>query len=106
MLRQRLSKVQAELEHFETLEVGLEDACQVEDIEAIAEELRETGIAASSGRVKARHVGDCFYPAYTLSTKRDRYGAPLVIRQQGGPGVYQYLPLLYVREPRVLNGND
>ena len=46
------------------------------------------------GRVKTIVVSDCVYGGYTLSTRRDRYGDPLVIRQQGGTGTILFLPVV------------
>ena len=47
------------------------------------------------GKVKTIVQGECVYGGYTLGTTRDRYGAPLVIRQQGGTGTILYLPVVF-----------
>lgn len=46
------------------------------------------------GRVKTIVQGECVYGGYTLGTTRDRYGAPLVIQQQGGTYTFLYLPIV------------
>lgn len=48
-------------------------------------------------RVRAIHQWGCEYAGYTLSTSRDRYGAPLIIEQVSAtatPRPRLYLPLL------------
>jgi hypothetical protein len=37
----------------------------------------------------------CLYGGYTLCTEHDRYGAPLVVRQQAGSGSVRFLPIVY-----------
>jgi hypothetical protein len=46
------------------------------------------------GRVKTIVHGDCVYGGYTLGTVRDRYGAPLIVRQQSGTGTILFLPVI------------
>ena len=46
------------------------------------------------GRVRTIVVDGCVYGGYTLSTQRDRYGAPLVIQQQSESGTILYLPVV------------
>jgi len=47
------------------------------------------------GQVKGFERNGCVYESYVKFTTRDRYGAPLVIRQLGAPGPACYLPLVY-----------
>lgn len=46
------------------------------------------------GQVKGFERNGCVYESYVLHTTRDRYGAPLVIRQLGASGSVCYLPLV------------
>jgi hypothetical protein len=45
-------------------------------------------------RVRRIEQWGCVYGGYTLRTTVDRYGSPLVIRQEGG-GEVRYFPLLF-----------
>jgi hypothetical protein len=47
------------------------------------------------GKVKRIVFDGCVYGGYTLSTRWDRYGAPLVIRQHSETGTILYLPVAY-----------
>jgi hypothetical protein len=46
-------------------------------------------------RVQRIEQWGCLYGGYTLCTKHDRYGAPLVVRQQAGSGSVRFLPIVY-----------
>lgn len=46
------------------------------------------------GRVRRIEQDGCYYGGYTLSTSNDRFGNPLVIRQQPDPIYQMHLPLM------------
>jgi hypothetical protein len=51
------------------------------------------------GKVRVIEHDGCIYGGYTLSTQRDRFGNPLVIRQTATLSFFFYLPLAFVDYP-------